>query len=113
MSGGGGGSGRSDLGPAVGGGFDQCSREYQAPVNSPKPSVLGPLNVGNVLDVDVVAIGSSSTLVVRDAGGNLGGSLTFVGYLQVINCIVQLAVVYKAEILSISGGVYTVRVYPV
>ncbi len=113
MSGGGGGSGRSDLGPAVGGGFDQCSREYEAPVNSPKPSVLGLLNVGSILDVDVVTVGNASTLVLRDASGSLGGSLTFFGYLQVINCIVQQAVTYKAEILLIAGGVYTVRVHPV
>lgn len=113
MSGGGGGSGRDDLGPAVGGGFDQCSLSYEAPINSPKPSILGPLSVGDILDVVVIPTGSSSTLAVKDSRGNIGGSLTFFGYLQVINCIVQQGVVYSAEILSIAGGVYTVRVAPV
>ncbi|MBZ9799354.1 hypothetical protein [Mesorhizobium sp. ES1-4] len=113
MSGGGGGGGRDDLGPVVDDGFDQCSRSYEAPINSPKPSVLGPLNVGDVLDVLVVPTGSSSTLAVMDSKGSIGGSLTFFGYLQVINCIVQQAVTYKAEILSIAGGVFIVRVAPV
>ncbi|MER9288610.1 hypothetical protein NKI66_16315 [Mesorhizobium sp. M0518] len=113
MSGGGGGSGRGDLGPAIGDGIDQCSRSYEAPINSPKASALGPLNVGDVLDVIVVPTGSSSTLAVMDSSGSIGGSLTFFGYLQVMNCIVQQAVNYKAEILSIVGGVYTVRVAPV
>lgn len=113
MSGGGGGGGRSDLGPAVGGGADQCDREYQTPVNSPKPSVLGSMSVGGILDVDVVSVGTHSTLVVRDSSGSVGGSLTFLGFLQVINCIIQQGVIYKAEILSITGGVYTVRVHPI
>ena len=48
------------------------------------------------------------TLVVRDAMGRIGGSLTFLGYTQVIHCIVQRGVAYTATVLAIAGGVYTV-----
>lgn len=112
MSGGGGGGDRTDLGQAVGSGMDHCRQSYDSPINSPKAAVLGPLGVGSILQVEVVQTGSSSALVVKDAAGSLAGALTFVGYLQVINCIVQQGVIYTAEILSITGGMYTVRVSP-
>jgi hypothetical protein len=112
MSGGGGGSGRDDLAPGVGGGADQCGKSYIAPINSPKAAILSLLAPGAVLDVDVLTSGSTSALVVKDAAGALAGALTFVGYLIVINCIVQKGVAYKATIQSIQGGVYTVEVAP-
>ncbi|RRH96906.1 hypothetical protein EH240_21685 [Mesorhizobium tamadayense] len=112
MSGGGGGGGRDDLSPGVGGGADQCGKSYIAPINSPKAAVLGPLAAGAVLDVDVLTSGSSSALVVKDAAGALAGALTFLGYLTVINCIVQQGIAYKATIQTITGGVYTVEVAP-
>ncbi|WP_425106626.1 hypothetical protein [Ancylobacter sp.] len=74
--------------------------------------MLGPVFIGMVLAVDVIPTGSTSTLVVRDAMGRIGGSLTFLGYTQVINCIVQRGVVYTAKVLAITGGVYTVEVAP-
>lgn len=111
MSGGGGGGDRGDLAQG-GGGADDCGKSYVTPINSPKPAVLGPLAVGTVLDVDVLIQGSASALVVKDAGGIVAGALTFLGYLTVINCIVQQGVVYKATIQRIMGGVYTVEVAP-
>lgn len=110
---GGGGSSRDDLSPGIGGGLDACGQSYNAPINSPKPSVLGTVSIGTVLTVDVVPTGTTSTLVVRDAMGRIGGSLTFLGYTQVINCIVQRGVTYTATVLAIAGGVYTVEVAPV
>ena len=110
---GGGGSSRDDLSPGIGGGPDACGQTYNAPINSPKPSVLGAVAIGTVFTVDVVPTGTTSTLVVRDAMGRIGGSLTFLGYTQVINCIVQRGVAYTATVLAIAGGVYTVEVAPV
>lgn len=112
MSGGGPGTDRDDLTPAGGGGTDQCGKTYQAPINSPKPAVLGPLTVGAVLDVEVLTVGTSSSLVVKDGAGSLAGALTFHGYLTVINCILQRGLAYKATIISIAGGAYTVEVAP-
>jgi hypothetical protein len=56
--------------------------------------------------------GSSPILAVTDAVGNAAGSLTFLGYLEIIDCIRNRNVSYKATIVNISGGVYEVRVEP-
>lgn len=108
---GGGGDDRGDLAQG-GGGVNDCGKSYVTPINSPKAAVLGPLAVGTILDVDVFTKGSASALVVKDAGGLVAGALTFLGYLTVINCIVQQGVIYKATIQNVMGGVYTVEVAP-
>lgn len=107
------GGGRDDITPfGGGGGSDDCGKSYQAPINSPKPGVLGPLAVGAVLDVEVLVVGTANALVVKDHAGNLAGSLTFYGYITVINCILQRGIAYKATVQSIHGGAYTVDVAP-
>jgi hypothetical protein len=52
-------------------------------------------------------------LVVKSLAGVPAGSLTFVGYLELIDCIRFRGFSYHATILSIAGGVYEVRVEPI
>ena len=104
---------RGDRGDTGGGGEDPCLKVRRGPINSPKANVLAPLNVGDVLAVDVDASGSRPVLVVADAAGNIAGSLTFIGYLDIIDCILSRGFSYKATITNISGGIYEVRVDPV
>jgi hypothetical protein len=66
-----------------------------------------------VLGVEVRRPGSSRILTVTDAAGSAAGSLTFVGYLEVIDCIENRGFTYKATITNIAGGSYEVRVDPV
>jgi hypothetical protein len=95
-----------------GGGSDQCTRSRRGPINSPKSAVLAPLGVGSVLGVEVRRPGSSPILTVTDAAGTSAGSLTFVGYLEIVDCIENRGFTYKATITNASGGSYEVRVDP-
>lgn len=94
------------------GAVDVCAQVRRGPINSPKANVLAPMKVGDVLSVEVQSAGSRSTLVVKDPSGQVAGSLTFGGYLQIIDCIVARGFTYHATILNISGGIYEVRVEP-
>lgn len=51
-------------------------------------------------------------ILVVSKNGNIAGSLTFVGYLDVIDCILNHGYSYRAVIENISGGNYGVRVEP-
>lgn len=110
MSGGNG--NREDLSPGIGNVRNDCGKTYTAPLNSPKAAVLAPLGPGSVLAVEVVNPATNPVLVVKNAAGDIAGSLTFLGFVQVVNCILQQGVDYHATILSVSGGVYTVEVAP-
>jgi hypothetical protein len=90
---------------------DPCAQVRSGPINSPKANVLGALKVGAVLDVAIDQSGPRPVLVVRDSKGNIGGSLTFRGYLDLIECM-NNGYAYTATITNISGGVYTVMVAP-
>lgn len=96
--------------PVGGGEVDPCRKVRRGPINSPKLPVLGALTVGSVMTVAVQMSGATPVLVVKDGTGNVGGSLTFIGYLDIIDCIQNRAVSYMATIVSISGGIYEVRV---
>lgn len=85
----------------------------RGPINSPKAAILAPFRVGDVLSVQVQATGSRPVLVVVDNAGNVAGSLTFVGYLEIIGCIQSRGIRYQAVIVDISGGFYAVRVEPI
>lgn len=102
-----------DTGPGIGGGPDPCKKTRLGPINSPKPSILAKLSKGAVLDVAVQLLGTTPVLVVKDSSGAVGGSLTFVGYLEIIDCLQNRGVQYKATIINISGGIYEVRVEPI
>lgn len=107
----GGGGGVGGLGGA-GGKVDPCSLPRFGPINSPKANVLQGVKVEDVLDVEVDDTGRSRVLVVKH-NGQVAGSLTFNGYLVVIDCIMVNGVVFKATVLNIAGGVYEVRVEPI
>ena len=91
---------------------DPCMVTRTGAINSPKANVLGPLAVGSVLSVDVQTSGPAPILVVKDSNGAVGGSLTFVGFLELIDCIMKRGVKYTATITSINDGVYGVSVAP-
>lgn len=94
------------------GGSDPCQKKRRGPINSPKAPILSQLTVGSVLDVDVQTIGATPILVVMDQQRAIAGSLTFLGYLEIIDCILNRGVSYEATIISISGGVYEISVEP-
>lgn len=113
-------SSRSDSYTGSGGGggasgspTDPCLRVRRGPINSPKPAVVAGLTIGSVLSVQVQPVGRTVALVVVDAHGQVAGSLTFVGYLEIIDCIQNRGVNYRAVVISIAGGVVEVRVEPV
>ena len=81
----------------------------RGPINSPKAAVLAAHKVGGRLDVDVDKTGVAPVLVVKSPAGAVAGSLTFNGYLEIIQCI-SSGYSYEAIILSVSGGVFEVRV---
>lgn len=99
-------------GGPLGGGSDPCQKKRRGPINSPKAPVLSKLAVGSLLKVDVQMSGATPSLAVFDASGSLAGSLTFIGYLEVIDCIQNRSVTYQATIINITGGVYEVSVEP-
>lgn len=99
-------------GSVITGGSDPCQKTRRGPINSPKVAVLSKLSVGSVLRVDVQMSGATPILVVFDSTGAAAGSLTFIGYLEVIDCIQNRGVSYKATIINVAGGVYEVRVEP-
>ena len=110
MSGSGG--SRNDDGGATGGDrgpTDPCARSRRGPINSPKATVLGALGVGAVLGVEVRRPGASPILTVVDGAGAAAGSLTFVGYLELVACIENRGFTYQATIVNIAGGAYEVR----
>ncbi len=99
-------------GSVTGSGSDPCQKVRRGPINSPKANVLSQLSIGSVLDVLVQMSGTMPILVVADQSAAVAGSLTFVGYLEIIDCIQNKGLSYKATIINISGGVYEVRVEP-
>ena len=102
---------RGDDGPPKGSSVpDICSRKRRGPINSPKADVLSTVGIGSKLNVDVRIVGSTEILVVETPDGRAAGSLTFVGYVEIIRCIVDHGYAYGATILNVSGGVYEVVV---
>jgi hypothetical protein len=99
-------------GATISGGIDPCQRVRRGPINSPKASVLSRLTVGSTLRVDVEVSGATPILAVFDGSGEAAGSLTFIGYWEIIDCIQNRGVSYEATIINISGGIYEVRVEP-
>jgi hypothetical protein len=102
-SGGGGGGGGGDN-------ADPCDIDKRTILNSPNPTVLKTLKTGDILDVAVAA--APGKILQAKKGADVAGSITFPEMAQVILCIEE-GEKFKAEILSISGGKCTVRVYRV
>ena len=100
-SGGGGGGGADD--------GDPCALVQDAPINSPSPSVVSGLTIGDVLDVFLTGAPPRRVLEVRTAAGATAGSLTHRGHLTLVQCI-DAGNAYRATVLSKSGGAVIVRI---
>lgn len=106
--------GRDDTG-GLGGvpDVDPCRVRRRGPLNSPNPAIVPGLAPGTALTVGVQVTGSVPVLVVSDANGQVAGSLTFFGYLDIIDCILNRNVSYTASVTGNAGGFVEVRVDPV
>ena len=104
------GSGGGGVGTSV---ADPCLKIRRGPINSPRAAVLAPLKIGDMLNVNVNVSGSRPVLEVLDVAGSLAGSLTFLGYHEVIDCMLSRDIKYRAVIIAISGGIHEVRVEPI
>lgn len=86
-----------------------CARlAFQATINSPKPTVVVQLKVGDVLDVVLTPQGQS---VVLEHNAQQAGSLTGTQVAQLINCI-NSGFEYRAVVVQLNGGQCVVRVEP-
>lgn len=114
-SGSGGSSGSGETPSAGGGGgaggggssTDPCDIDEIAPVNSPQPAVIRTLSVGDRLDVQVT--GAPRRILQLVAAAGVVGSLTHRGALNIVNCI-DAGNGYEAEVITINGGLITVRI---
>jgi hypothetical protein len=102
---------RGDIGGTVSSDPDPCDKKYSGAINSPKQAVLAGSKAGDVLDVSVDQSGTRPILIVQK-NGQTAGSLTFVGYLDVIGCIIDRGRKYKATLTKILNGHHDVRVEP-
>lgn len=102
-------SSRDDYDSSVSMDRDPCDKVFNGTINSPKQAVLAGCRVGDVLDVAVDATGARPILVVERAG-QVAGSLTFIGYITVIDCIANQGRDFKATLTRISNGIHEVRV---
>ncbi len=103
-----GGPGRGGGGP---GGNDPCAIIQQAPLNSPRPDVVGTLSAGDVLTVELNSSGTRPILEVHTAAGAVAGSLTHTGHVQIIACI-EAGHSYIAEVTGRSGGAVNLQISP-
>ena len=94
-SGSAGGQGGSD-------GSDPCDIVQTAPLNSPQPVVVQGLKANDILDVILNTSGTRAVLEVHK-NGQVVGSLTHRGHINIINCI-QQGHQYQATVTSIQGG---------
>ena len=81
---------------------------FRATINSPKPAVVGALQVGDVLDV-VLDPESHSVSLLHNR--QTAGSLTGTHVAQLINCI-NNGFDYQAEVVQLNGGQCVVQVEP-
>lgn len=89
---------------------DKCATlAFDAQVNSPQAAVLSTLVIGEHLSVELSALPRQVVQVERS--GVVVGALTGPKTAQLINCL-QNGYSFKAEVLSVSGGMCTVRVTP-
>jgi hypothetical protein len=87
-----------------------CSRlSFQATLNSPQAPVLAQLQVGSTLDVELDASGNS---VEVHFNSQLAGAVTGTKVAQLVNCI-NSGFVFRAVVVTLSGGQCVLRVEPV
>ena len=79
---------------------------FNAVINSPQPSVVGRLTIGESL---LLALGPGSQSVIVLHNGDVAGSLTGTQVAQLINCL-NSGFIYHAIVVSLNGGKCVVRV---
>jgi len=89
---------------------DECATlAFDAQLNSPQAAVLATLAVGEYLSVNLSALPRQAVQVSKN--GVVVGALTGTQTPQLINCL-QNGYSFKAEVLSVAGGMCAVRVIP-
>ena len=87
---------------------NSCERiAFRATINSPQPSIVSTLTVGNILDVKLQT--TPTITVVVELAGAVVGALTGTRVNELVNCI-QNGYQYEATVVSIVGGKCTVDV---
>lgn len=92
------------------GGDDPCAIYQNAPLNSPRPTVVPTLSVGDVLVVVLNSGGVRPVLEVHAPAG-IAGSLTHTGHMLIIDCI-RAGNSYVAEVVGKSGAAVDLQVRP-
>jgi hypothetical protein len=99
-----GGSGSGGYTPAP---SSPCARlAFQATVNSPNPSVISQLSVGDSLNVSLNPQGQG---VVVESNDVMAGAITATQVAQLVNCI-NSGFEYRAVVVQINGGQCVVRI---
>lgn len=82
---------------------------FVATLNSPQPSILSTLNIGDFLEIVLAPPPHHTIWVLKN--GEIGGALTGSHVSSLIHCI-QNGFNFEAEVISILGGSCTVMVAP-
>ena len=80
-----------------------------AALNSPQPTIVATLSVGDILEVVLGGTPARPVLEVRTVAGAIAGSLTHRGHVEIIDCIAA-GNVYSATVVQKSGGIVTLQV---
>lgn len=89
---------------------DKCAELlFEAQLNSPQAEVLETLRLGEHLSVELSALPRQVVQVVKN--NSVVGAVTGSQTAQLISCL-QNEYSFKAEVLSVNGGMCTIRVTP-
>lgn len=104
-------SGSSSGPPSPRGSEQDCASLFEETVlNSPNPSVISRLKLGDVLDLQVHRTGKAVVLLALH-GTETAGSITSTLMAKIIDCIGK-GFEYVAIVKSIRGGACTVQIRP-
>jgi hypothetical protein len=78
-------------------------------VNSPDPSIIETISLGDILDIDVTIVSGVSVIAVIAPAGILGGLSNFSNRLE--HCV-SLGFQYIATVIELNGGLVRVRISP-
>lgn len=91
-------------------GDDPCAIFQRAPLNSPRPSVVATLNIGDVLNI-VLNEATGRPILEVHANVGIAGALTHNGHLLLVECIRQ-GRQYIAEVTGRAGGAVDLQISP-
>ena len=78
-------------------------------LNSPDPTVLNKLTVGDLLMVDIIETEGRRSLVARTDAGEIAGAITSDSLRDLIRCINE-GNSYQAKVIELDGGLCRVEV---